>query len=409
MKYLLIIIFTLCLSTVAYANELLGDVVPEGICAPFFKLTLNISPSSGDINQQIDIQGRFVLDPKAPSECLTKEARTFLVYLGIASRINDGLVGGKLDTRVGDLQENVELDASGVAFILTKKITVKDLAELGDVDLKNGDDLFIRLSAVDTQLGRAFERISSTVAYNIRISGEFGANKVCAVKDLVSGAYVCPIKDGKALDANDKNFSDKCKVGEACDACDLKYIDTECTEGSADTEPGCYLIESKDCANLNRQNYWCSSKDNACHPESEVDVKDRVGTMQNNPTCSNTCSRSSTSVGNSGGYIAPPSQPIAFSIKIPNLLAGKAENLRELVDYVLSNVLKFVIPLATIFIVLQGVKLLVNPIMGLLGRSEFSTKEVYEGIAMILIGLAVIFIGRGFVTLILSLLGGLKQ
>lgn len=141
---------------------------------------------------------------------------------------------------------------------------------------------------------------------------------------------------------------------------------------------------------------------------ANIDNKPVANTVEFKITKKNTTKENSEN-GNQASGGGSESEPIAFSIKIPNLLAGKAENLRELVDYVLSNVLKFVIPLATIFIVLQGVKLLINPIMGLLGRREFETKEVYESIAMILIGLAVIFIGRGFVTLILSLLGGLKS
>lgn len=235
---------------------------------------------------------------------------------------------------------------------------------------------------------------------DVKEAGQGEGNLVCAVKDTGSGAFVCPTHDGKVL--NPKN----CKEGQACESCDADY--KECVEPAdmpENTESGCFAIKNTQCSNVSREEYVCS-KDKKCVIKRTATTEERRGkTYNGEASCRAECERNfdPNQFGGLSGYQSPPSEPIEFSYKVPNLLEkNNVTNLAELIDFILSNIMRFLIPLAVILIVYQGMRLLLNPVLGAFGY-DVPEKNIYKNIGYVLGGLAIILIGRGFVTLVLSI------
>lgn len=226
---------------------------------------------------------------------------------------------------------------------------------------------------------------------------------VCAYQDVSNS------QGTRNICLTDKELKSNCKPGQICKECRALY-DKDCAvsqdvldkaegsqKGILQDNGRCLAVYASKCGNQEDSlPHICTSK--GCEPVKDPNAQ---GVYNSKSACDAVCKNPNF---NSSSSQAPPSEPIAFSFDLPNLLEGKARSLGELIDYILSAVLKFALPLAVLFIIIQGLRLLVNPIVDSLGYKPVTEREVLKNIAAIAGGIAVIFIGRGFVSLIISIL-----
>ncbi len=237
-------------------------------------------------------------------------------------------------------------------------------------------------------------QIIGTAGATLKSIGSTNAPLVCAGQKQVGKVFqsVC-------LDSGSVDFSG-CKSGQPCAGCNVV---SECKPTGGAKIGSCKAIYKTKCEGGRR--FKCVAK--RCEPTDDPSAE-----YDNLSTCNEKClieeikNTYDKEVG-SVNYKSPPSEPIEFSYKVPNLLEKNGvTNLAEFIDFILSNIMRFLIPLAVILIVYQGIRLLLNPILGAFGYNV-EEKKIYKNILYVLGGLAIILVGRGFVTLILSIFDGL--
>ncbi|MBX4189917.1 pilin [Candidatus Parcubacteria bacterium] len=99
-----------------------------------------------------------------------------------------------------------------------------------------------------------------------------------------------------------------------------------------------------------------------------------------------------------GGPGAPGGTNQDFSFQIPNPLSGRADTLLDLVNVITTWIFNISIPIAVIFILWAGFLMLTA------GATPANFAKGRKILLNVVIGLAIVFIGRGFITLIQSVL-----
>lgn len=105
-----------------------------------------------------------------------------------------------------------------------------------------------------------------------------------------------------------------------------------------------------------------------------------------------------------GGQVPPgggqvpgqPGQPVSFNFEIPNPIT--ANSFIELVKGIYSFIFQISIPIAVVLIIWVGIMFLTSQ------GNEAKVKQAKQALLWIIVGLAIILIGQGFVTLIESIL-----
>lgn len=112
-----------------------------------------------------------------------------------------------------------------------------------------------------------------------------------------------------------------------------------------------------------------------------------------------------TKTGTNGGggsptptFSAPPTSPRSYSFEIKNPLAGGPNDLFDVINIITKWLLNIAIPLAVIFILWAGFLMITA------GSKPAQFDKGKKILTNVVIGLAIIFIGRGFITLIYSVL-----
>ncbi|HZZ99180.1 MAG TPA: pilin [Candidatus Paceibacterota bacterium] len=106
---------------------------------------------------------------------------------------------------------------------------------------------------------------------------------------------------------------------------------------------------------------------------------------------------SSSGNGSNGGSTGATA-PTNYDFEIKNPLAGGPNTLFDVIDIVTKWLITFSIPLAVLFILYAGFLFLTA------GPRPGNVKKAREVLQWTVVGLAIIFIGRGFITLIFSVL-----
>ncbi|MEK7582770.1 MAG: pilin, partial [Patescibacteria group bacterium] len=94
----------------------------------------------------------------------------------------------------------------------------------------------------------------------------------------------------------------------------------------------------------------------------------------------------------------PTGRPISFNFKFDNPLGGGEQNLLDLINTISRWIFNLAIPIAVIFIIYGGILFLTA------GANPTNVDEGKKILKYAVIGLAIVFIGRGFVSLVHSVI-----
>ena len=94
----------------------------------------------------------------------------------------------------------------------------------------------------------------------------------------------------------------------------------------------------------------------------------------------------------------PTGRPISFDFKFDNPLGGGEQNLLDLINTISRWIFNLAIPIAVIFIIYGGILFLTA------GANPTNVDEGKKILKYAVIGLAIVFIGRGFVSLVHSVI-----
>ncbi len=161
-------------------------------------------------------------------------------------------------------------------------------------------------------------------------------------------------------------------------------------------------------AGADNSNFACVADDGkyACSPSNKPDLSDT-------PACKgkavlnidkNLCGKPANSGGSTGGTSSgtgttiPATSTKSYSFEIKNPLRGGPTNIFDLINIATRLLLQISIPLAVLFILWAGFLMLTA------GPTPAKYEQGKKILKNVVIGLAVIFIGRGFITLIYSIL-----
>jgi len=156
---------------------------------------------------------------------------------------------------------------------------------------------------------------------------------------------------------------------------------------------------------LSEGTYACVADDGryACSPGAKNDCSDVPDNACAGKQCfplsdTSKCGQIALDVGGEpGGDVGGgPGKSVNFIFEIPNPIA--AESFTDLINAIGRFIFNISIPIAVILIIVSGLKFLLS------GGKPEKVAEAKKMLTYTLIGLTIIFIGKGFVTLIKSIL-----
>ncbi len=164
----------------------------------------------------------------------------------------------------------------------------------------------------------------------------------------------------------------------------------------------CSKIDSSKCGDL-AKTWACVANDGkySCSRGNKQDLSDADGcvgksALQIDPS---RCGQSSGgSCGGSGQPACKPGEEQSFSFEIPNPLKGGASDFTSLVKIIAQWLFNLAIPIAVAMIVYSGILFLTS------GGDTGKVTKARDVLKYAVIGLAIILIGSGFITLIQSIL-----
>ncbi len=147
--------------------------------------------------------------------------------------------------------------------------------------------------------------------------------------------------------------------------------------------------------------YACVAANNkyACSPGGKSDCSD----VPNGACAGKQCVRlGNPAMCGLGPNDSPGGSSVSFDFKYDNPLGGGEDNLLDLINTVARWIFNLAIPIAVIFIIYGGILFLTA------GAYADGVKKGKEILKYAIMGLAIVFIGKGFVSLVMSIvkLGG---
>lgn len=207
-----------------------------------------------------------------------------------------------------------------------------------------------------------------------RIGAPTVANTICGYT-ANDGVWAC------VNNSNQKAVENKCSEVAECNGKECKSIDTALCRTRA-FNYGCVTFDTNKNANIY-----------ACSPGNKSDCSDASSCAGKQCTQVKPASLCGTVVGSPDGH---GGAPVNFELQNPLGL----ETFQDLVRLVGRAIFDLAIPIAVILIIYAGFLMITSGAPGAAGNFKKGGQIIYY----VSIGLAVIFIGRGFVTLIKSIL-----
>lgn len=236
---------------------------------------------------------------------------------------------------------------------------------------------------------------------------------VCAYVDLRTGIYVCHeppwLSDGTAICSLDCRNAAKaagypnenCSViqsGNCGKPANLTRMGCLVPNGQSDpthstwqcTEPSASIT---DCRSIN-----CGNPPSSCVKMATQAEQALCGTIVTTGGCTGSGCNPNTTCGGAGQPACPTGQTTTYPFEVPNPLQGGANTVAELVSIIVKWIFSIAIPIAVAVIVYSGILFLTSK-----GDPAQVTKAK-QMLQYAIIGLAIILVGSGFISLIRSIL-----
>jgi len=208
----------------------------------------------------------------------------------------------------------------------------------------------------------------------------------CAYKDDLNRTICIQGSDGSQA-------TKSCKNGEKCPQCDIQYANA-CGTGQSGK---CFVIDVRQCG-ASQGGYVCNNN-KACVLKDSTDPNSypaNATTYNNIDSCSQACKDNSSSAGGSDSSKPAPQDTSEYELVIENPV--NSSTLGELISQLWARIFVLIIPLAVIVIVYAGI---------LMMSASYDIAQYERGkkyLKYAIIALIIIFIGRGFITLLKSIL-----
>lgn len=312
----------------------------------FYKVEFNIVPTEGSPMTEVQLEAKFKWTDLALPPCLEEDEFLFDFWYG-AAQVIDKVSFGK---------------ATKEWSVHTFKVRPDSLPGMEGHTFRDGEILPFKMKVEYGNLAR--DLFSDPIVKNFKIK---------------AGSIIC------AYIAGDGKYA--CIPG--------SEETTDCSTLSQCSGKQCVRIDSTKCGQLAKI-YACVAGDGkyACSPGNKSDCSDA-------PACAGkSCSQiDKDKCGqNAGGGGGGGGRTETFPFVVPNWLKGGPETVLDLVKVIIDWLIKLAIPVAVIMILYGGVLYLTA------GAYPNNVKKAKDVLWYTVIGLAIIFIGAGFITLIKSIL-----
>ncbi len=378
---------------------------------------VTFSPNSGTINQDTwfnrDNYNRYLKTGTAQGAPLVNisilgsddcKGQSFTATLAGYSRYSDDHVESFNGKKVTFLQSSKQVS---LLFLAGEEVCDLALGIDCDIVLKiktsdtTGEFYAHRLPGSDTatigyDCDSRFTLCSSDFTFKLLevrgglVEGYGTASAICAYKE---GAKEVCIPDTN-LQASSGGCTPNFVPGSIC--CEVGQQPPNCRNR-------CITSDTSRCTGADVKSGPFACINNTCTNKIPSDFKDTI--YNNQPDCEKRCSPNSSGGGDNPPADGSGSNPTSGGTKtvsgeftLENPLGSGYDNIEDLVKGISSWIIKFSIPIAFIIILYGGIMMLTA------GANPANFEKGKKALTYAVLGLSVIFIGRGFITLIQSIL-----